>query len=162
MTPSDLMPEDSSRELKLQRIEDLSTIICLASKRGRAGVKAADRSVQFSVMQGKYSIFRTGKEAPVGYATWADVNIETILRIDRGAVAPKYVYEWDEGSIRLMLDVVLDGFVRNAALRSLVVRSEIDSKQLVYRRRERWKHYVSDRGCFKTVSAQWLQDAYSE
>jgi hemolysin-activating ACP:hemolysin acyltransferase len=49
-----------------------------------------------------------------GYAVWAKVNRETLRRQQRTGQFPRYFYEWNEGQIMLLLDVVfIDGWHRH-------------------------------------------------
>lgn len=46
-----------------------------------------------------------------GYISWANVNRETLLRLQRSGLFPVYFYEWDEGNIKLLLDIAfVDGW----------------------------------------------------
>ena len=67
------------------------------------------RQIKYSVVNGKYHIFYDQVGIPRGYVIWADVNRETWRRFVRTGQPPIYSYEWDEGSISIILDLFIPG-----------------------------------------------------
>lgn len=65
-----------------------------------------------SYYKDKYRIFRNVKGNSIGYIIWAEVSEESYFRVFNYGYFPKYQYEWDEGNICLILDVV---FAQNHA-----------------------------------------------
>jgi hypothetical protein len=65
------------------------------------------RHLKMSTLKGKYEIFRDIDAEPCGYVAWADINVETLTRFLRTGLYPKYLYEWDEGHIRFILDAFI-------------------------------------------------------
>jgi hypothetical protein len=55
----------------------------------------------------------------IGYMAWARVSRATIERLQRNAQLPKYFYEWEEGGICLILDVLLLPRYKYDAIRQL-------------------------------------------
>lgn len=61
--------------------------------------------IEYSVISNTYQILMDQEDNPCGYIIWANVNRETIQRIIRVGVYPKFIYEWREGGICLILDI---------------------------------------------------------
>lgn len=84
-----------------------------------------------------------------GYVAWAGINHESAEQLMKYGVFPKYPYEWDEGSICLITDVV---FVPNRArLAKKMLKSFLNDKEnIIFIKNKRVKmyqrkgnHYVS-------------------
>lgn len=98
--------------------------------------------VKYSVLSNKYKIYLDTNGLPMGYLAWADVNAETLLRIARAGLFPKYLYEWEEGDIRLFVDGLLLGSRGLPLWRSLVAEALGNAMQVAFVKRGKVKYYV--------------------
>lgn len=62
--------------------------------------------IGFSVSAECYKIITNKSEKPTGYVIWANISKETFRAMIKHECFPKYPYEWNEGNIILILDVV--------------------------------------------------------
>ena len=103
------------------------------------------KNIKMSDMAETRTIFWSPLKTPMGYLIWADVNRETILRLYRSGRLPQFDFEWREGKITLILDVVLDPRWKKYCLQSL--RGFIASKRIVtYVRKGKLKLLLRDKG----------------
>jgi hemolysin-activating ACP:hemolysin acyltransferase len=77
--------------------------------------------LEVSVRTDNYHIFYDEVNNPVGYIVWANVNRESLYKIQRTGLYPKYPYEWHEGKITLILDVAINDTNKAEALRQIKV-----------------------------------------
>jgi len=59
-----------------------------------------------SVKNNLYYIFKNEFSRPIGYLAWARINKESFLELSRSTKMPVYEYEWDEGNIIVLTDVL--------------------------------------------------------
>lgn len=89
------------------------------------------------------AVFQDHMQRPIGYLIWADVNKESAARLMRNGTAPLYFYEWNEGDICLLLDVVILPHGSAAAVGQLL--SLLKARRAVLRcRRHRSKLYFKN------------------
>lgn len=71
----------------------------------------------------------------MGYIAWAEINRESLDQLYYTGKFPNYVYEWEEGKIRLILEISLEPANRRALIRELrqLLRSW---RVFAYKRRE--------------------------
>lgn len=81
---------------------------------------------------------------PIGYIACANISKETLRLILRGGHAPKYPYEWNEGGILLIYEVVLLAEWNLFARRQLIEKIR-RSRAVVFARRGRMRVYVRRR-----------------
>lgn len=120
--------------------------------RGDGSIHLAQlRWINFSTAAGMYHTFQNEVEALVGYVIWANVNDETVIRLGRFKRFPTYGYEWDEGSVVLILDL----FYSNNGYRpsrSLVLQAfPRDIDRIAFVKRDTLKLYRSINGRFRRV-----------
>lgn len=90
-------------------VSDPETFYRLVSLRTRRDAGFSAKHLQWidqSVGHGLYHVFDGLPDQPIGYVIWAYVNEETVERLYRYGKLPTYGYEWSEGVITLVLDVV--------------------------------------------------------
>lgn len=93
------------------------------------------RWLKNSALTGKAQILCNELGEKKGYIAWADVNRETLDQLFYTGKFPHYVYEWDEGKIRLVLEISIEPASRRAILRQL--RRLLRSWRVVaYKRRD--------------------------
>jgi hemolysin-activating ACP:hemolysin acyltransferase len=122
--------------------DDFSLLCDLRTSRPALLSSEILRMVKYSVLCNKYKIYMDTNDLPMGYLAWADVNAETLLRIARAGIFPKYPYEWKEGDIRLFVDGLLSGSRRLSHWRSLVAESLGDAARVAFVKRGRVRYYV--------------------
>ena len=89
-----------------------------------------------SVTKSCYCIFYTPLGMPTGYVIWAEVNEESAARLMRTGAYPFYHYEWDEGDIIMLLDIVIQPHFKRNTLGDL--RAKLHGfSSLVYRKGNR-------------------------
>jgi len=115
---------------------DLGILMQLRASSGLLTDPAVFMLLNNSVAQSCYKIFFDPSGKPAGYMLWADVNEESAARLIRTGQYPVYQYEWDEGDIVMLLDVLVQPLFKYNILADL--RAELRSfPQLVYRKGNR-------------------------
>jgi len=66
-----------------------------------------------------YKVFHDQFEQPIGYIIWANINKESLARIERSGVYPQYPFEWSEGNITLLIDIVINNVNKKNAKQQL-------------------------------------------
>jgi len=106
--------------------------------------------IKSSVQSGHYKLLWDKHQRPLGYIVWAQVCRETYLRLHRRGTYPQYTYEWSEGKITLVLDVLINDVDRKNAMRQ--IRQLINSKRLIaYRYKERTKIFKRKNRYFRKI-----------
>ena len=85
----------------------LGKFCLLRAERGLASSAEDIRCLSNSIQYGHYSLLRNSDNDIIAYVTWAKINKEAYLAMKQQQVAPKYDYEWDEGPLTLVLDVLV-------------------------------------------------------
>ena len=129
--------------------EDFAVLCDLRSTRPGPLTSETLRLLKMSVAQKKYAIYRDISGLPRGYVAWADVNIESLLRIGRTGNFPRYIYEWDEGDIRLVLDVLMHARPGAPSLASIMSELATDAAMVAFVRRARLRIYQKENGVFR-------------
>ena len=100
-----------------------------------------------------FEIFWDQHGRPLGYVVWANVCRESAERLNRNGQFPRYTYEWSEGHICLLLDVVINDVDRKLALRQFkAVLSE--RKIIVFRRRGEVRLYLKKNGRLRRMKGE--------
>lgn len=55
----------------------------------------------------------------MGYIAWAEINRETLDQLFYTSKFPNYIYEWNEGKIRLILEISIEPSSSRAIVRQL-------------------------------------------
>lgn len=109
------------------------------------------RWINFSTAAGMYHTYQNEVEAVVGYIIWAYVNDETVVSLERFKRFPIYSYEWDEGSVALILDFYYSNHGYRPS-RSLVLQAfPGDLDRVAFVKRDTLKMYRSINGRFRRV-----------
>lgn len=122
-------------------------LVDLVTLRGNVGLSTSPEQLLLlrnAAQTGRAEIFRDHMGTPVGYVIWADVCAETAARFVRAGTPPFYFYEWDEGAICLVLDVVVQRHASALALgqlRTLLRRR----RAVLFARRQMVKFYFKGR-----------------
>ena len=93
----------SAEELNLQ----LGKFCILRAERGLTSSPEDIRCLSNSIKYGYYSFLTNSDDEIIAYVTWAKVNRESYVAIKQRSSLPKYDYEWDEGTITLVLDILV-------------------------------------------------------
>ncbi|RYY74165.1 MAG: hypothetical protein EOO52_14980 [Gammaproteobacteria bacterium] len=93
----------SAEELNLR----LGKFCILRAERGLSSSPEDLRCLSNSIQYGHYSFLENCDGEIIAYVTWAKVNKEAYLAAKQKLSVPKYEYEWDEGPITLILDVLV-------------------------------------------------------
>ena len=117
--------------MKTEFNEDVLTIFRLQSQIVRQISTDLIRLTINSVTKNKYEILLDINERPIGYVLWADINIESLQQLRKTRIFPAYSYEWDEGDITLILDILLL-LNRNKTIFQVVRSFARDRKKVAY------------------------------
>lgn len=128
--------------------EDFSLLCDLRSSRPAQLTSETLRLLKFSVLQKKYVVHHDINGSPRGYVVWADVNVETVLKMRRSGSFPRYLYEWDEGDIRLILDALMHTKPGDQKLSSLVSELTENCSRVAFAKRGKLKMFVKKNGRF--------------
>jgi hemolysin-activating ACP:hemolysin acyltransferase len=101
-----------------------------------------------SALAGTLRIFRDALSRPIGYVAWAGICRENAHRLLRRLEFAAYPYEWTEGNIRYVVDIVLLQKERRSALRQLRAAFS-KSRALLVERRDRVRLYTRHRGIWR-------------
>ncbi|OCQ21240.1 hypothetical protein A7985_11475 [Pseudoalteromonas luteoviolacea] len=92
------------------------------------------RLIDYSIERAKIYVMRDKTTHFVqAYVIWADVIEETWTRYLRHGITPIYGYEWDEGDIGMVLDVVVNPSYRLNTLRK--IPEQFFNSRYVYKRK---------------------------
>lgn len=59
-----------------------------------------------SAMSGQIEVFNSTANNPIAYVAWANVNKESFLMMSKTKQMPPFFYEWNEGKLMVIYDVV--------------------------------------------------------
>lgn len=62
--------------------------------------------LKHSAMEGRIKIFRSPAKTPIGYVAWANVNKYSFLMTTKTRQMSPYLYEWSEGRLMIVYDIV--------------------------------------------------------
>lgn len=79
---------------------------------GRALSPDEYSSLHHSAFAGTLEILVDRLARPIGYISWACVNKASAQRLLRYGKYPRYAYEWNEGVICMILDILIIGSAR--------------------------------------------------
>jgi hemolysin-activating ACP:hemolysin acyltransferase len=85
----------------------VAQLLSIRSSAGYATSAAAANILLCSAKRWQTTVLKDDFERPAGYIAWACINKESYLSVLRRGKHPRYHYEWDEGQIILLADVVL-------------------------------------------------------
>jgi hemolysin-activating ACP:hemolysin acyltransferase len=101
--------------------EELFSIMCeLRVSVGASTSAELLRLLTISIKTGKFRVFRCELGKPIGYMAWAEINEESLFRLKFFGKFPKYYYEWNEGDIRLIFDLVIVGGIKRLGVGSAI------------------------------------------
>ena len=104
------------------------------------------RWIKNSALSNNVHLFKNTLGVPSGYILWANVNKETLAKIKRSSAFPLHFYEWNEGYITLVLDILItDGW-------TAFNRSQLMS----FLRKRKILAYVRDKKLSLLVRKNWL------
>ena len=109
------------------------------------------RHLKMSTLKSKYEIYNDINDSPRGYVAWADISFETLTRFLRTGNYPKYLYEWDEGRIRVLLDVFIIRQASDPPTPYLLKALVRDADFVVVVRRGKIKCYASRGGRIRAL-----------
>ena len=93
-------------------------------------------------------IFFSAMNNSVGYIAWADIDRHSLHMIKTYQTMPIYEYEWSEGNICLIFDIVfIPGFAKTAKAAFLeFLRTR---KAIAYLKNKRFRLYLRSHGRYK-------------
>ena len=109
------------------------------------------RHLKMSTLKSKFKIYNDINHSPRGYAAWADISFETLTRFLRTGNYPKYLYEWDEGRIRFLLDLFIIRQASDPPTSYLLEALVRDADFTVVVRRGKIKCYADRNGCIRSL-----------
>jgi hypothetical protein len=86
---------------------DLGKILFLRTLAGFDTRPALAKQLLFSVKTGKIRFLESDAGALVGYVAWASISREALLQLRASGRMPNYLHEWMEGSLSLVIDLML-------------------------------------------------------
>lgn len=117
------------------------------------------RWIQNSIIANTYKIFKDPFGVSNGYMIWANVNRETICRMSRIKLFPKYSYEWREGNIILILDLVfLDGW--NQCNRRQLVKFIRHQRVFAFARRDKLSMFIRKKNRHRDIDIRQLPKVF--
>ena len=97
-----------------------------------------------SLERGLCHVFQHKNAGAIGYVLWAKISVDTLRCMEISKKLPLYPYEWNEGELTLITDVViLKRWSKRVVLELLKLKSEHSS--ICYLRREQLKVVNNDR-----------------
>jgi hypothetical protein len=63
-------------------------------------------AIKCSVLDGKIEVFKTLVKNHIGYVAWTTVTKETFVLMTKTKSMPAYAYEWNEGKLMVIHDVL--------------------------------------------------------
>lgn len=82
----------------------------LFTLRVQAGLDISTRqgsNIIFSARAGNFKLLLSEHKVSVGYIIWANIDRHTYFKFRESRTMPKYEYEWNEGSMSLIVDFVV-------------------------------------------------------
>lgn len=90
-------------------------------------------------------IFKDQLNRQIGYLAFAEVNKESVLRFLKAGIIPFYSYEWGEGCISLIIDILVQKSSSFDAVRQL--KEVLYSKRvIIFSKRNKRKLYLKKNG----------------
>jgi len=133
---------------------DFSTLCDLRSAVPAHLTSETLRFLKNSVMKEKYNVVRDINDRPIGYIAWASVNIETLQRLNRTGIFPQYFYEWDEGDITLILDILLILQQKEITMKTLISDFVRQKNKIAYVKRDRLFFFSKSNDRFRLTPVQ--------
>ena len=131
--------------------DDFSLICDLRSSQPKGMRMETLQWIKHSVISDQYKIFMNNVGQPVGYVIWANVIRESLLSIKRVGRYPMWLYEWQEGNITLILDIL---FMTDAVSIKNTLIPLLKSKRVIaYRRKNKGKLFIKKHNIFKRVNS---------
>ena len=129
--------------------DDFSLLCDLRSSRPSQLASETLKMLKISVLQEKYAICHDINGLPRGYVAWADVNTESLLRMCRVDDFPQYNYEWNEGKIKIIIDVLMHTKSHEEKLSSIIYKLVEDSEKVAFVKWGKFKVYERYNDRFK-------------
>lgn len=98
-----------------------------------------------SVYANKLIVFKDQLKRPIGYLAFADVNKASALRFLQKEIFPTYPYEWSEGGITLIIDILVQKNSSYDALRQ-IKNIAFSKRAIIFSRRNKCKLYLKKNG----------------
>lgn len=93
------------------------------------------RVISNSIKSEYFKIWRNKDGAAIGYIAWAKINRESYCILQSKNQLPKYDYEWDEGQLTLVIDIVIStGW--SGYLLKLLLEERRKHQAICYRKRK--------------------------
>lgn len=129
----------------------VAELLSIRSSGGYATSSEAAETLLRSAKRGQTAVLKDDFERPAGYIAWARINKESYVNFINSGKFPKYHYEWAEGHIILLADVVA---YQGAAkfLRRLLLECFGGHRVVVFVRASVVSVYARRRGRFCLVS----------
>lgn len=132
--------------------DDLIEMLTVRAEAGLETQPPLFRLLRNAAQAGSATLFRDHMHQVIGYAIWAKVSAETAARFVRTGMAPYYFYEWREGGIFLLLDVVIYRHASRPGRRQLMAVLA-EHRAVMVARRDRVRLY------FKNNLMRWRRPA---
>lgn len=137
--------------------EDFAVLCDLRSSRHGQLTPETLRLLKKSILENKYAIYHDVNGVPRGYVAWADINLESLLRLVRAGNFPRYRYEWSEGNIRLIIDVLMHTRSVTPSLLSIMSELTAEAAMVAFVKRGRLRIYGKENGAFMLKPASSLR-----
>lgn len=109
------------------------------------------RHLKFSAITNKDIIFKDSFGTPKGYMIWANVNKESLLKLKNSSFYPLYFYEWQEGPIVLILDImILGGMTRK--MRSRLIQFLSEKRIFAFNKNNKTSTYINWKNKIRRIS----------
>ena len=112
------------------------------------------RTLQRSSKVSGIKILTDSSGNKLGYVAWANVNKETAVQLLRHNIPPIYHYEWSEGKVCLLTDVLFLPGNRQAAQKSLTTFL-VNKRAILFQRKNRVALLIRKMNKFKFFSKTW-------
>ena len=98
----------NGKQMMNKKIPDDFSLICDLRSQTQLTTSAQQlRWIKSSSIANMVYIVKNSLGKPTGYIIWACISKETLARINRTGIFPQNYYEWNEGYITLILDILL-------------------------------------------------------
>ncbi len=104
--------------------------------------------IKSSAYAGSYKIITNAFGQNVGYIIWANICKESLIKLKNTGAYPQHRYEWSEGDITLLLDVVINEQQSKLSIQQL--RHFLKSKKIIaYEKNKIGKLYIKQGKVFQ-------------
>lgn len=128
-------------ELTATRNQQLVSAISLRIEAGLGVNRQELIGLRYSAENTSINILTNDSGIELGYIAWASVNKETALQLLEYGTFPRYPYEWSEGRICLVVDVLFVPGKIIAAKKSLI-EFLVKKRSIIFHRKNRTSLYI--------------------